>query len=82
MSENVLFNPGESLASDYDFNQAYIAAQIYHHKDKKPILVVQEKDGNPYFIFDEMAALTDEKDEHARRYSVIKRVTENESEKN
>ena len=52
MSENVFFNPGQAIASDFDFNKAYVAAQIYHHKAQKPVLVVQEKDGQPFGIFD------------------------------
>ncbi len=53
MSENIFFNPGDSIASDFDFENAYVAAQIYHHKAAKPVLIAQEKDGKPYFIFDE-----------------------------
>ncbi|WP_302046988.1 hypothetical protein [Ligilactobacillus agilis] len=74
MSENVFFNPGQAIASDFDFNKAYVAAQIYHHKAQKPVLVVQEKDGQPFVIFDEQAALASEKEE-AKRYSLVKRVT-------
>ena len=71
MSENVFFNPGQAIASDFDFNKAYVAAQIYHHKAQKPVLVVQEKDGQPFVIFDEQA-------EEAKRYSLVKRVTESD----
>jgi len=75
MSENVFFNPGQAIASDFDFNKAYVAAQIYHHKAQKPVLVVQEKDGQPYVIFDEQAALDSEKAANeARKYAVVKRV--------
>ena len=74
MSENVFFNPGQAIASDFDFNKAYVAAQIYHHKAQKPVLVVQEKDGQPFVIFNEQAALASEKEE-AKRYSLVKRVT-------
>ncbi|WP_286028483.1 hypothetical protein [Ligilactobacillus agilis] len=77
MSENVFFNPGQAIASDFDFNKAYVAAQIYHHKAQKPVLVVQEKDGQPFVIFDEQAALASEKEE-AKRYSLVKRVTESD----
>ena len=77
MSENVFFNPGQAIASDFDFNKAYVAAQIYHHKAKKPVLVVQEKDGQPFVIFDEQAALDSEKEE-TKRYSLVKRVTESD----
>ena len=34
MSENIFFNPGDSIASDFDFENAYVAAQIYHHKEE------------------------------------------------
>ena len=73
MSENVFFNPGQAIASDFDFNKAYVAAQ----KAQKPVLVVQEKDGQPFVIFDEQAALDSEKEE-AKRYSLVKRVTESD----
>ena len=63
MSENIFFNPGDSIASDFDFNKAYVSAQIYRHKAEKPVLIVQEKDGRPYFIFDEDAAIDQETDE-------------------
>ncbi len=53
MSENIFFNPGDSIASDFDFENAYVAAQIYHHKAAKPVLIAQEKDGKPYFIFED-----------------------------
>lgn len=43
MSENIFFNPGDSIASDFDFNKAYVSAQIYRHKTEKPVLIVQEK---------------------------------------
>ncbi len=32
MSEDVFFNPGQSISSDFDYNKAYVAAQIYHVK--------------------------------------------------
>ena len=32
MSENVFFNPGQSISSSYDFDKAYTAAKIYHMK--------------------------------------------------
>ncbi|GBG94352.1 hypothetical protein LFYK43_08110 [Ligilactobacillus salitolerans] len=72
MSEDVFFNPGQSISSDYDFNKAYVAAQIYHNKSNKPVLVVQESDGNPYFIFDEEAFPAAENAK--TKYSVIKRI--------
>ena len=73
MSENIFFNPGNSIASDFDFNKAYVSAQIYRHKAEKPVLIVQEKDGRPYFIFDEDAAIDQETDE-AKKFSVIKKI--------
>ena len=73
MSENIFFNPGDSIASDFDFNKAYVSAQIYRHKTEKPVLIVQEKDGRPYFIFDEYAAIEQETDE-AKKFSVIKKI--------
>ncbi|HJE97953.1 hypothetical protein [Ligilactobacillus acidipiscis] len=73
MSENVFFNPGQSVSSDYDFDKAYVAAKIYHDKSKKPVVVVREKDGQPYLIFDEQAAQNTKLDENSE-YSIIKRV--------
>ncbi len=73
MSENVFFNPGQSVSSDYDFDKAYVSAQIYHSKSKKPVLVVQEQDGKPYFIFDEKAALK-ESEKKASKYLIVKRL--------
>lgn len=73
MSENVFFNPGDSISSDYDFNKAYVSAQIYHNKAAKPVLIVQEKDGKPYFIFDEEAALEQEAAE-AKPFKVVKKL--------
>ena len=52
MSENVFFNPGQSISSSYDFDKAYTAAKIYHMKADNSVLIVQEKDGQPYVIFD------------------------------
>lgn len=43
MSENVFFNPGQSISSSYDFDKAYTAAKIYHKKADNPALIVQEK---------------------------------------
>ncbi|KRM17882.1 hypothetical protein FC40_GL001090 [Ligilactobacillus hayakitensis DSM 18933 = JCM 14209] len=79
MSEDVFFNPGQSISSSYDFSKAYVSAKIYHKKADNPVLIVQEKDGKPYVIFDEQAALKAKKDE-AKRYSVIKRVTHKDLE--
>lgn len=73
MSENIFFNPGDSIASDFDFNKAYVSAQIYRHKTEKPVLIVQEKDGHPYFIFDEDAAIAQETAE-AKKFSIIKKI--------
>lgn len=73
MSENFFFNPGDSIASEYDFDSAYVAAQIYHKKVERPILITREKDGKPYFIFDEAAALAEEKAE-AKRFEVVHRL--------
>ncbi|GEN48823.1 hypothetical protein [Ligilactobacillus pobuzihii] len=73
MSENVFFNPGQSISSDYDFNKAYVSAQIYHTKSKKPIVVVREKDGQPYLIFDEQAAQSSKQAENSE-YTLVKRV--------
>lgn len=75
MSEDVFFNPGQSVSSDYDFNKAYVSAQIYHHKSKKPVVVVQEKDGQPYLIFEEQTDQATPKDSTAK-YSVVKRVND------
>ena len=74
MSENVFFNPGQSISSSYDFDKAYTAAKIYHKKTDNPALIVQEKDGQPYVIFDETKALQQEAAE-SKKYSVIKRVS-------
>ena len=73
MSENIFFNPGDSIASDFDFNKAYVSAQIYRHKAEKPGLIVQEKDGHPYFIFDEVAAIAQETAE-AKKFSIIQKI--------
>lgn len=73
MSENIFFNPGQSIASEYDFNKAYIAAKLYHSKAKKPVLVTQEHDGQVYYIFDEDAALK-EQTEHTKAFKVIERL--------
>ena len=51
MSENIFFNPGDSIASDFDFNKAYVSAQIYRHKTEKPVLIVQEKDETGLLLF-------------------------------
>lgn len=77
MSEDVFFNPGQSIASDYDYNKAYVAAQIYHQKVEKPVLVVKEKDNQPYVIFDEEAAIEEENQEkkQAKSYKVVKRIS-------
>ena len=73
MSENIFFNPGDSIASDFAFDNAYVAAQIYHHKAAKPVLIAQEKDGKPYFIFDEATAIAEEHAK-AKEFSVVKRL--------
>lgn len=46
MSENVFFNPGQSISSSYDFDKAYTAAKIYHMKADNSVLIVQEKIAN------------------------------------
>lgn len=78
MNEDVFFNPGQSIASDYDYNKAYVAAQIYHQKVEKPVLVVKEKDNQPYVIFDEEAAIEEENQEkkQAKSYKVVKRISD------
>lgn len=73
MSESVFFNPGDSIASDFDFNKAYVSARIYRRKTEKPVLIVQEKDGRPYFIFDEDAAVEQE-EQAAREFSVVRKI--------
>ena len=53
MSEDVLFNPGQAIASSYDYHEAYVAAQIYHQKNEHEALLVQEKkNGKMYYVFD------------------------------
>lgn len=76
MSEDVFFNPGQSISSDFDYNKAYISAQIYHEKVKKPVLVVKEEDNKPYVVFDEEAAIEEEKQEklNAKPYKIVKRI--------
>lgn len=76
MNEDVFFNPGQSIASDYDYNKAYIAAQVYHQKVEKPVLVVKEENDKPYIVFDEKAAIEEEYKEkqHAKSYKVIERI--------
>lgn len=76
MSEDVFFNPGQSISSDFDYNKAYVAAQIYHEKVKKPVLVVKEEDNKPYIVFDEEAAIEEEKQEaqQAKQYKVVERI--------
>ena len=44
-----------------------------HHKAAKPVLIAQEKDGKPYFIFDEAAAIAEEHAK-AKEFSVVKRL--------
>lgn len=73
LSEEFFFNPGDAIASDFDYNKAYIAAQIYHHKKSKPLLIVQERDGHPYFVFDEAQALAEEH-EKSKSFTVIKHL--------
>ena len=73
MSEDVFFNPGDSISSAFDFDNAYVAAQIYHRKAEKPVLVAKEKDGKAYFVFDEAVAIAQEHEE-AKRYAVVKRL--------
>ena len=74
MSENVFFNPGQSIASYYDLYKDYTADKIYYLKSDNSVLIVQEKDGQPYVIFDEAKALQQEAAE-GKKYSVIKRVS-------
>lgn len=76
MSEDVFFNPGQSISSDFDYNKAYVAAQIYHEKVKKPVLVVKEEDNKPYIVFDEEAAIEEENQEaqQAKQYKVVERI--------
>ena len=77
MSEDVFFNPGNSIASDYDYSKAYIAAQIYHQRVEKPVLLVKGENSNdPYIVFDEEAAVEEEKQEeqNAKSYKVVKRL--------
>lgn len=76
MNEDIFFNPGQSIASDYDYNKAYIAAQVYHQKVEKPVLVVKEENDKPYIVFDEKAAIEEEYKEkqHAKSYKIIERI--------
>ena len=76
MSEDVFFNPGQSISSDFDYNKAYVAAQIYHEKVKKPVLVVKEEDNKPFIVFNEEAAIEEEhkKEQNAKQYKVVKRI--------
>ena len=76
MSEDVFFNPGQSISSAFDYNKAYVAAQIYHEKVKKPVLVVKEEDNKPYIVFNEEAAIEEEHQEEqsAKQYKVVKRI--------
>lgn len=78
MSENIFFNPGQSIASEYDFNKAYVAAKLYHAKAKKPVLLTQQTDGQVYYIFDEDAALK-EQHEHAQAFKIIERLENNQT---
>lgn len=76
MNEDVFFNPGQSIASDYDYNKAYIAAQVYHQKVEKPVLLVKRKGDQSYLVFDEEAAVAEEKREtkNVKSYKVVKRI--------
>ena len=77
MSEDVFFNPGQSISSDFDYNKAYVAAQIYHEKVKKPVLVVKKEKDKPYIVFNEEAAIEEEKQEqleNAKQYKVVERI--------
>ena len=75
MSEDVFFNPGQSISSDFDY-KAYVAAQIYHEKVKKPVLVVKEEDNKPFIVFNEEAAIEEEhqEEQNAKQYKVVKRI--------
>ena len=76
MSEDVFFNPAHSISSDCDYNKAYVAAQIYHEKVKKPVLVVKEEDNKPFIVFNEEAAIEEEhqEEQNAKQYKVVKRI--------
>ncbi|KRL01812.1 hypothetical protein [Liquorilactobacillus capillatus] len=73
MSENVLFNPGQAISSTFDFNEAYVSAQIYQKKRNKPLLVVQEEDGKLYCVFDKAAA-EQETTSQSKQYRIIKQL--------
>ena len=46
MSENIFFNPGDSIASDFDFeNACMLLPRSIITKLLKPVLIAQEKDG-------------------------------------
>ena len=75
MSESIFFNSWQSISSSFDFDEAYTAAKIYRHKAAKPLLIVQEKDGQPYYVFDESQAVKEE-NAKAKEFAVLKRITD------
>lgn len=73
MNEIVFFNPGDAIASGYDFNEALRSAEIFHRDQKQhELMIVKEVDGETYAIFNAVDAKT--ADSAASRYHVSKRL--------
>ncbi|MFT8461199.1 hypothetical protein [Liquorilactobacillus ghanensis] len=73
MSEKVFFNPGQAVASSFDYHEAYVAAKIYRQKSNHELLLVQEKNnGKSYFVFDATAANDDS--QPTKNFQLVERL--------
>ena len=73
MSENIFFNPGQAVASSFDYHEAYVAAKIYRQKNNHELLLVQEEGtGKPYYVFD--AAATKDNNQPTKNYHLVNRL--------
>ncbi|KRM87313.1 hypothetical protein [Liquorilactobacillus vini] len=73
MSEDILFNPGQAIASSYDYHSAYVAAQIYHQKSNHELLLVKDKnDKKMYYVFD--SASLENHSQLNQKFQLIKRI--------
>ncbi|WP_281165871.1 hypothetical protein [Liquorilactobacillus sicerae] len=73
MSEDILFNPGQAIASSYDYHNAYVVAQIYHQKNDHELLLVKDKSNNKmYYVFD--TASLENHSQFGQKFQLIKRI--------
>ncbi|KRN28986.1 hypothetical protein IV38_GL001199 [Lactobacillus selangorensis] len=76
MAEDILFNPGDAIAQNYDYNAVMRSAEIFHYQQHpQQFVLVQAPEDACYAVF-RIADAAHIKEQLAplRRYQIVKRL--------